>query len=174
MQLSSKGRYAVMAMADLARHSERLRAERAGAGDFAAKPVSIASVSDRQKISQTFLEQIFMQLRRGGLVISSRGPGGGYVLARDAGEISVLEVMQAVDEPVQMTRCSLEDGSLDEGSIHEMRGCVAGDRCLTHGLWQDLGEHIISFLRHTSLRDVIARPLEAMVFEATSDGEVVA
>lgn len=172
MQLSSKGRYAVMAMADVARHADGGRAGKAA--EEAVRPVSIASVSERQQISQTFLEQIFMQLRRGGLVTSSRGPGGGYMLARDAGEISILEVMQAVDEPVQMTRCSLAEGSLDG-----VGGCVAGNRCLTHGLWQDLGEHIISFLENTSLRDVIARPangqpLEAMVFEATSDSEVVA
>lgn len=157
MQLSSKGRYAVMAMADLARHSQQIAA---AAGEVTPQPIAV--VSERQHISQTFLEQIFMQLRRGGLVTSSRGPGGGYVLAREPAEISIFEVMQAVDEPVQMTRCSLDD----------VGGCVAGNRCLTHGLWQDLGEHISAFLRATSLADVIAVPDVALSFEATSPDEV--
>jgi Rrf2 family iron-sulfur cluster assembly transcriptional regulator len=168
-----------MAMADLARHSlssdcqalssevqTQARADATGtnAGEAVViriSPVPIAAVSERQNISQTFLEQIFMQLRRGGLVTSSRGPGGGYVLARKPSEISILEVMQAVDEPVQMTRCSLDD----------VGGCVAGDRCLTHGLWQDLGEHITSFLRSTSLADVISSPLSQFTFEASSPEE---
>ncbi|GJM02599.1 MAG: HTH-type transcriptional regulator IscR [Rhodomicrobium sp.] len=188
MQLSSKGRYAVMAMADLARHSlstdcqalssevqalcsevqagnSKVQAVAGGDNEAVAvriSPVPIAAVSERQHISQTFLEQIFMQLRRGGLVTSSRGPGGGYVLARKPDEISIFEVMQAVDEPVQMTRCSLDD----------VGGCVAGDRCLTHGLWQDLSEHIIEFLRRTSLADVIAGPISQFTFEASSGGEV--
>lgn len=135
MQLSSKGRYAVMAMADIAAIS---------AGCEPSLPVSIASVARRQNISQTFLEQIFMLLRRGGLVASSRGPGGGYSLSRPAEEISIFEIMQAVDEPVQMTRCSAA----------EIGGCVDGHRCLTHNLWHQLGAHIEDFLRATSLADV--------------------
>ena len=156
MQLSSKGRYAVMAMADLARHSDENHA-----ANGATPPVSIASVSERQHISQPFLEQIFMLLRRGGLVESVRGPGGGYKLARAAGQISIFEIMQAVEEPVQMTRCSLD----------EIGGCVAGDRCLTHFLWQDLSEHIAKFLKETSLQDVLKTPLETHVFEASADEE---
>ena len=136
MQLSSKGRYAVMAMVDLASRPV------GGAGPC---PVPLASISLKQNISQTFLEQIFMSLRRSGLVESCRGPGGGYLLARPAGEISIFEIMQAVEEPVQMTRCSLE----------EIGGCVSGDRCLTHNLWHGLEAHIEDYLRSTSLADVV-------------------
>lgn len=147
-----------MAMADLARQSDELRAS---GGDGVVSPVSIASVANRQHISQTFLEQIFMLLRRGGLVASSRGPGGGYVLARAPQEISIFEIMQAVDEPVQMTRCSHE----------EIGGCVAGNLCLTHGLWQDLGEHIAQFLSDTSLQDVLVNQNSAKVLDVTMPQE---
>ncbi len=158
MQLSSKGRYAVMAMADLADEAARLDGLEVG-----VQPTALALIAERQAISQAFLEQIFMKLRRAGLVKSSRGPGGGYVLARQAAEISIFEVMEAVEEPVQMTRCSLSD----------VGGCVTGQRCLTHGLWQDLGLHIKSFLKNTSLADVVSSNREFVetiqVFEATSD-----
>ena len=158
MQLSSKGRYAVMAMADLADEAARLYEQKAS-----VPPTPLVLIAERQAISQAFLEQIFMKLRRAGLVKSSRGPGGGYVLSREASEITILEIMEAVEEPVQMTRCSLET----------VGGCVAGHRCLTHGLWQDLGLHIKSFLRQTSLADVISSTAEFIetvkVFEATSD-----
>ncbi len=154
MQLSSKGRYAVMAMADLAHFGEKTSPTR---------PIPIAAVSERQNISQSFLEQIFMELRRAGLVESSRGPGGGYSLARGADDISIFEIMQAVEEPVQMTRCSLE----------EIGGCVTGSRCLTHSLWQDLSQHIMQFLAETSLKDVLVTPaLTNQVFEASADRQV--
>ncbi|MGH1405014.1 MAG: Rrf2 family transcriptional regulator [Rhodomicrobiaceae bacterium] len=160
MQLSSKGRYAVMAMADLADEAARLDPAQS------LRPRAIAQVSERQAISQAFLEQIFMKLRRAGLVTSSRGPGGGYMLARDAAEISILEIMEAVEEPVQMTRCSLTD----------VGGCVSGKRCLTHGLWQDLGLHIKDFLKKTSLADVILSASEFVetikIFEATAEDEL--
>ncbi len=153
MQLSSKGRYAVMAMADLATLP--------GGGD-GSQPITLASIALRQNISQTFLEQIFMHLRRGGLVESCRGPGGGYLLSRPAREISIFEIMQAVDEPVQMTRCSLE----------EVGGCVSGDRCLTHNLWHGLGEHIETFLRSTSLADVTPDGSAPAFTTAVNGGEV--
>ena len=154
MQLSSKGRYAVMAMADLAHF---------GGKTSPVRPIPIAAIAERQNISQAFLEQIFMLLRRASLVESSRGPGGGYSLARDADDISIYEIMQAVEEPVQMTRCSLE----------EIGGCVDGSRCLTHGLWQDLSQHITQFLAETSLQDVSVTPaLADQVFEASADREV--
>ncbi len=153
MQLSSKGRYAVMAMADLAR---------SGLDTDLGQPISIASVAERQHISQTYLEQIFMHLRRGGLVQSSRGPGGGYILARTPKEISIFEIMQAVDEPVQMTRCSLE----------EVGGCVAGNPCLTHGLWQDLSEHIAQFLQSTTLHDVLLSPVKEHIFDMSPRGDI--
>lgn len=156
MQLSSKGRYAVMAMADLA--DEAARRDH-------LQPTAIALIAERQAISQAYLEQIFMKLRRGGLVNSSRGPGGGYVLAKDAADISILEIMEAVEEPVQMTRCSLDN----------VGGCVTGHRCLTHGLWQDLGLHIKDFLKKTSLASVVSSAalfVEALpVYEAFSDDE---
>ena len=132
MQLSTKGRYAVMAMADLAKH----------AGD-AATPLAV--ISDRQQISLTYLEQLFMKMRRAGLVESTRGPGGGYSLARAPEEIAIAEIMSAVDEPVKMTRC---EGESD-------LGCIGDHRCLTHDLWDALGDHILSFLGGVTLGDVI-------------------
>lgn len=132
MQLSSKGRYAVMAMADLA-----------SAGEDAV--VGLAAISERQHISQTYLEQLFAKLRRAGLVDSVRGPGGGYRLAHPASGISVAEIMAAVDEPVKMTRCA--DDQED--------GCVVGHRCLTHDLWSSLGDHIVTFLDKVSLENVV-------------------
>ena len=141
MQLSSKGRYAVMAMADLAHE---------GCQSGVSQPITLALICERQAISLSFLEQIFMKLRRAGLVNSSRGPGGGYVLAKEASDISILEIMEAVEEPVQMTRCSLSD----------VGGCVSGHRCLTHGLWQDLGTHIKDFLDQTTLSHVVTQAAE--------------
>ena len=141
MQLSSKGRYAVMAMADLAHEACQ---------SGVSQPIALAFISERQAIALSFLEQIFMMLRRAGLVNSSRGPGGGYVLAKEASDISILEIMEAVEEPVQMTRCSLSD----------VGGCVSGHRCLTHGLWQDLGTHIKDFLDQTALSHVVTQAAE--------------
>ena len=132
MQLSSKGRYAVMAMADLAT-----------AGQGAVE--SLASISARQHISLPYLEQLFAKLRRAGLVNSTRGPGGGYCLARSTEDITLAEVMAAVDEPVKMTRCTAEQGG----------GCVADHRCLTHDLWRSLGNHIVEFLDGVTLADII-------------------
>ncbi|MEM8744485.1 MAG: Rrf2 family transcriptional regulator [Pseudomonadota bacterium] len=132
MQLSSKGRYAVMAMADLARYSN-------------GKPVRLAAISERQKLSLAYLEQLFVKLRRAGLVKSMRGPGGGYRLARDAHDIPISAIMAAVEEPVKMTRCHTS----------EKAGCVGDNRCLTHDLWRALGDHIVVFLGGVSLGDVI-------------------
>lgn len=132
MQLSTKGRYAVMAMADLAKHSAD-----------AATPLAV--ISERQQISLTYLEQLFMKMRRAGLVESTRGPGGGYSLARAAEEIAIAEIMTAVDEPVKMTRC---EGELEVG-------CVGDHRCLTHDLWDALGDHILTFLGGVTLGDVV-------------------
>ncbi len=121
-----------MAMADLARHSD-------------GKPVRLAAISERQKLSLAYLEQLFVKLRRAGLVESVRGPGGGYRLARDAHNIMISAIMEAVEEPVKMTRCHLDD------SI----GCVGDTRCLTHDLWRALGDHIVVFLGGVSLGDVV-------------------
>jgi Rrf2 family transcriptional regulator, iron-sulfur cluster assembly transcription factor len=130
--LNTKGRYAVMAMADLAKY---------GAGD--ALPLS--SIAERQQISLAYLEQLFVKLRRARLVDSARGRSGGYRLGRPPANISVAEIMAAVEEGVRMTRCHGEDAT----------PCVAGQRCLTHGLWDALGEQIRAFLDSISLADVI-------------------
>ncbi len=132
MELNTKGRYAVTAMADLAKF---------GAG--AAVPLS--AIAERQHISLAYLEQLFVRLRRAGLVESARGRAGGYRLARPADAISVAEVMRAVDEGVRMTRCHGDDAP----------PCVPGDRCLTHGLWDALGEQIASFLGNVTLEEVL-------------------
>ncbi len=141
MELNTKARYAVMAMADLAKQ-----------GDHTAVPLS--AIAERQNLSMAYLEQIFLRLRRAGLVESARGRAGGYLLARPAGEIQVAEIMKAVEEATRMTRC------LDADT-----GCVGDQRCLTHALWHALGSHIEAFLSNVSLQDVLdgipsARPVQ--------------
>src|SRR5262249_6614097 len=133
MQLSTKGRYAVMAMVDLAENGDELS-------------LPLAMIADRQHISIAYLEQLFMKLRRAGLVSAVRGPKGGYRLARKADEISIAAIMNAADEPVRMNRCSVEGSDW----------CLGTKRCATHDLWKALGTHISSFLETVSLHDVIA------------------
>jgi Rrf2 family iron-sulfur cluster assembly transcriptional regulator len=143
MRLSTKGRYAVMAMADLARNGQGEGAE--------MRAVSLAEIAARQEISLSYLEQLFARLRRAGLVNSVRGPGGGYRLAKTAAQTVVAEIVLAVDEPIRATRCS------GQGSP---RGCmVGGERCITHHLWEDLGLEIHRYLASVSLEDVIANRL---------------
>ena len=133
MKLSTKGRYAVMAMVDLAKYST---------GD----PVALADVAERQEISLSYLEQIFGKLRRGGLVESLRGPGGGYTLSRTAAGTRISDIILAVDEPIQTTRC--KPGS--------PLGCKSNySRCLTHDLWEELGHQIYVYLSAVSLEDVV-------------------
>ncbi|HEY3694250.1 Rrf2 family transcriptional regulator [Phenylobacterium sp.] len=133
MRLSTKGRYAVMAMADLARR----QAERA---------VSLADIAERQEISLSYLEQLFARLRRSGLVVSARGPGGGYRLSRDAATVSIADIVLAVDEPLHATRCER----------HASAGCMLkGERCLTHDLWDEMGRKIRDYLESVSLADVV-------------------
>lgn len=140
MRLSTRGRYAVMAMVELAaRQSAR---ESSGMG---RAQVSLAEIAGAQHLSLAYLEQLFGPLRRAGLVASARGPGGGYSLARQARDISVSEIVLAVDEPIQATRC-------EEGGP----GCLAGQRCLTHDLWSELGDQIRLFLEGLTLADVIS------------------
>jgi Rrf2 family iron-sulfur cluster assembly transcriptional regulator len=135
MKLSTKGRYAVMAMVDLAQRSE-------------GQPVALADIAERQDISLSYLEQLFAKLRRQGIVRSIRGPGGGYMLARGADSIRIADIVLAVDEPVQMTRCS--PGSPD--------GCKADHaRCSTHDLWEALGNQIYGFLSSITVADVCKR-----------------
>ena len=133
MQLSTKGRYAVMAMTDLA-------------GRPGERAVSLAEIAARQQISQAYLEQLFARLRRRGLVTAQRGPGGGYRLAKSAAETSVADVVTAVDEPLRATRCA-------GGKV----GCLRdGARCLTHELWDETGRRIHDYLASVSLADVLS------------------
>jgi Rrf2 family iron-sulfur cluster assembly transcriptional regulator len=132
MKLSTKGRYAVMALADIARHS-------------AGSAVSLADVARRQEISVDYLEQLFGKLRRAGLVDSVRGPGGGYLLAMPAEDIWIADIISAVDEAMQVTRC--------QGDAIE--GCVGGEKCVTHELWAALGRQIYGFLAAVTLGDVV-------------------
>ena len=134
MKMSTKGRYAVMAMIDIGENS-------------AGKPVSLAEIAERQDISQEYLEQLFGKLRRAGLVASARGPGGGYVLARAADEIAMSDVIQAVDEELKVTRCSGD----------AVDGCVKGQRCGAHDLWSSMGRQLMHFLESVTLEDVVAK-----------------
>lgn len=136
MELNTKGRYAVMAMADLAKH---------GGGDA----VALSAIAERQQLSVAYLEQIFSQLRRADLVASLRGRSGGYRLARPAGQITIAEIMIAVQEETRMTRCLDVEG--------EGLGCVGRSKCMTHDLWHALGDQIRSFLSGVTLDDVVER-----------------
>ena len=132
MRLTTKGRYAVTAMLDLALHAE-------------GGPVSLADISERQGISISYLEQLFSKLRRRHLVSSVRGPGGGYQLSRCSDDINVADVVAAVDETVDATRCG---GQGD---------CQEGLTCLTHYLWCDLSDQIQDFLAGISLGELVSR-----------------
>ncbi|KGE03101.1 Fe-S cluster assembly transcriptional regulator IscR [Pseudohaliea rubra] len=132
MRLTTKGRYAVTAMLDLAINQQR-------------GPIRLAAISDRQGISLSYLEQLFAHLRRRDLVKSVRGPGGGYQLRRDADSISIAEVIAAVNEDTDATRCGGKGG------------CQDGDTCLTHHLWMDLSDRIRDFLQDISLGDLVGR-----------------
>ncbi|APZ43057.1 Fe-S cluster assembly transcription factor [Acidihalobacter ferrooxydans] len=132
MKLTTKGRYAVTAMLDLALHD-------------ASGPVTLADISARQDISLSYLEQLFSRLRKKGLVVSTRGPGGGYNLARSASTMAVGEVVDAVDEPVDATRCG---GTGD---------CQNHQRCLTHDLWEELSEQIRHYLMRVTLGELMQR-----------------
>ena len=134
MKLTTKGRYAVTAMLDLALHN-------------AHGPINLADIAKRQEISLAYLEQLFAKLRKCSLVESARGPGGGYRLKRPADEISVRDVIDAVDEPVDTTRC----GGLEN--------CQGELRCLTHDLWEDLNTQISVFLNSVTLGELIQRKI---------------
>jgi Rrf2 family iron-sulfur cluster assembly transcriptional regulator len=149
MRLSTRGRYAVMALVELAVRT----AEDAGLDESHAcsaeqlercRPVSLTEIATAQQLSLAYLEQIFARLRRAGLVASARGAGGGYRLGRPACEIVIGSIIEAVDEPIAATRC---DG--------DTPGCLAGQKCHTHDLWHELGEQIRLFLNHLSLADVV-------------------
>ena len=130
MRLTTKGRFAVTAMVDLAMRQTR-------------GPVTLAAISERQHISLSYLEQLFGKLRRHKLVSSVRGPGGGYNLARPAAEISVAEIVTAVDEPLDATQCGGKENCHDD------------KRCMTHDLWASLNAHIFAFLQSVTLEHLV-------------------
>jgi len=130
MRLTTKGRFAVTAMVDLAMRGDK-------------NPVTLAGISERQKISLSYLEQLFGKLRRNNIVTSVRGPGGGYRLARPAAQIPISEIILAVDEPLDATNC-------------EGRGdCLNGDECITHELWLGLTKTIYAYLEKVSLQQMV-------------------
>lgn len=135
MRLTTKGRFAVTAMIDVAMQSTN-------------GPATLAGVSERQRISLSYLEQLFGKLRRSGLVASVRGPGGGYRLARPAAEVSVADVIVAVDEPLDTTHCAGRENCRDDR------------RCMTHELWTSLNDHILEYLRSVTLAELVAQQRE--------------
>lgn len=132
MKLTTRGRYAVTAMLDLALHTD-------------SGPVSLADISRRQEISLSYLEQLFSRLRKHELVGSTRGPGGGYHIAKPLGEVAVADIVAAVNESVDATQCGGQ------------KNCHQHGRCLTHDLWEGLSLQIESFLKGISLHDLINR-----------------
>lgn len=140
MRLTTKGRFAVTAMLDLAINETQDAADN--------KPVTLAAISERQDISLSYLEQLFSKLRRQGLVKSVRGPGGGYNLAKAYNEISVSEIINAVDEQIDATQCGGNENCKDEG------------RCMTHDLWSALNTKILEYLAGVTLADMVASQKE--------------
>ncbi|MEI7516684.1 MAG: Fe-S cluster assembly transcriptional regulator IscR [Betaproteobacteria bacterium] len=131
MRLTTKGRFAVTAMIDLGLRQS-------------GGPVTLAAISQRQQISLSYLEQLFGKLRRNELVESTRGPGGGYTLARKASEITVAEIIVSVDEPIDATQCGGKENCLGEGS-----------RCMTHELWATLNQRMVDFLTSVTLQKLV-------------------
>ena len=131
MRLTTKGRYAVTAVLDLAFHQEN-------------GPVSLAAISERQAISLSYLEQLFARLRRNGVVKSTRGPGGGYSLNRESNEISISDIIMAVDESCQVASCD------------DANSCSGDYQCLTHDLWNELSNEIRTFLDGITLAEMMA------------------
>jgi Rrf2 family transcriptional regulator, iron-sulfur cluster assembly transcription factor len=132
MRLTTKGRFAVTAMLDLALHG-------------ADGPVTLAGISERQKISLSYLEQLFGKLRRCELVESVRGPGGGYNLAREASRVSIADIVRAVDEPIDSTQCGGREN------------CQDNHRCMTHDLWEELNTTVYGFLEGVKLSHLVER-----------------
>lgn len=132
MKLTSKGRYAVTAMLDVTIHA-------------AYGPVSLADISERQEISLSYLEQLFSKLRRNGLVFSTRGPGGGYRLGKCSAQIAIADIISAVNESVDATKC------------HGKGNCQGGEQCLTHSLWEGLSQRIEEFLQNITLAELVAK-----------------
>ena len=143
MKLTSKGRYAVMAMADLAKNNVK-------------KPTSLTEISLRQGISIDYLEQLFLKLRKNNLVQSARGPSGGYVLSKSPNEIKLLSIINAVDEKIKTVKCRKES----------KKGCNGKSiKCITHNLWDDLEIHINKFFEDNTLNDVLYREVKNSIEE---------
>lgn len=132
MRLTTKGRYAVTAMLDLAYHSQ-------------ANPVTLTDIATRQTISLSYLEQLFARLRKAGMVKGVRGPGGGYTLSRNAGDINIADIIEAVDEPVDSTKCGGKSN------------CHNEQPCITHDLWMGLSEQIRAYLKQITLGQLLER-----------------
>ena len=138
MKLTSKGRYAVMAMADLAKNNVK-------------EPTSLAEISLRQGISIAYLEQLFLKLRKNNLVQSVRGPSGGYLLSKNPEEIKLLSIIKAVDEKVKTVKCKKES----------KKGCNGKSvKCITHNLWDDLEAHINKFFENNTLNDILFKEVK--------------
>jgi Rrf2 family transcriptional regulator, iron-sulfur cluster assembly transcription factor len=135
MRLTTKGRFAVTAMIDLALHQDK-------------GPVTLSAISQRQEISLSYLEQLFGKLRRHDIVESVRGPGGGYNLARPAEELTVTDIIIAVDEPLDSTQCGGKENCHNTG--HQ-----GGSRCMTHDLWSTLNAKMVEYLDSVSLKDLV-------------------
>ena len=152
MNLTTKGRYAVMAMVDLAMNGSK-------------GPITLANIAERQNIALNYLEQIFMRLRKGGLVQSVRGPGGGYILPIEAKEIKISDIVIAVEESIKMTRCnSKKDG-----------GCMHGNaKCATHALWEGLGKQIFNYLQSISLEDMCKQDKTLLVEKELTTNNITA
>ena len=146
MRLTTKGRFAVTAMLDLALHGD-------------AGPVSLAGISERQKISLSYLEQLFGKLRRRSIVESVRGPGGGYNLARGAAQVSVADIVRAVEEPIDSTQCGGREN------------CHDNQRCMTHDLWEELNTTVYGFLEGVSLAHLVERQRTKPVSVVRSNGK---
>jgi len=131
MRLTTKGRFAVTAMIDLGLRQS-------------AGPVTLAAISQRQQISLSYLEQLFGKLRRNGLVESTRGPGGGYMLARTPADITVADIITSVDEPIDATQCEGKENCMGEGA-----------RCMTHELWTALNVKMVEFLNSVTLQSMV-------------------
>jgi len=164
MRLTTKGRYAVTAMMDLALNDERTSGRNrednsadnvedrvsgnrnAATGSETLTKIALSDIAANQDISLSYLEQLFAKLRRHGLVEGVRGPGGGYRLARPAGSISVADIVTAVDEVVDVTRCAGREN------------CQDGERCLAHELWSDLSQKVFEFLDGITLGELVSQP----------------
>jgi Rrf2 family iron-sulfur cluster assembly transcriptional regulator len=143
MRLTTKGRYAVTAMLDLAINHDQ-------------ESVTLRNIAENQKISLSYLEQLFAKLRKNDLVKGMRGPGGGYRLARSADEISIAEIIIAVDEPIEFTDC------------HGLENCKGGERCLSHHLWVQLTDQLEGFLSSIYLGALMRESEEALQQRSTS------